>query len=191
MNQTVPMQESMKYSNSSITKTFNKACERNARAFLNFKEALPMKNIYWNNQGKYQSDYNALKELVPKAGNAGTVEGEMMRAIGRVYYDYYQNGLKYNTSGAVNFLFTCDIKYNIGLADVLFDIKLECNTGTVTGQNLDKSMERMVDRVVCFVAAKMGKYTPSDVDMESYADNDFNELEFIDDFEEDFLPEYY
>lgn len=150
-----------------------------------------MKNIYWNNLGKYQSDYNALKEIVPKTGIAGTVEGEMMRAIGRVYYDYYQNGLKSNTSGAVNYLFNCDIKYNIGLASVLFDIRLECNTGTVTGQNLDMAMERMVDRVVCYVKAKNGKYTQSDINMESFADNDFNELEFIDDFEEDFLPDYY
>jgi len=150
-----------------------------------------MKNIYWNNLGKMQNEYNALKEIVPKAGNAGSVEGEMMRAIGRVYYDYYQNGLKSNTSGAVNFLFDCDIKYSVGLADVLFDIKLECNTGTVTGQNLDKPMERLVDRVTSYVAAKKGNYTPSDVDMEQFADNDFNELDFINDFEEEFMPEFY
>ena len=150
-----------------------------------------MRTIYWNNLGKYQNDYNALKELVPKAGNAGTVEGEMIRAIGRVYHDYYQTGLSNNTSGAVNFLFYCDIKYSVGLADVLFEIKLECNTGTVTGQNLVKSMERMVDRVVSYVAAKKGKYTASDIDMEQFADNDFNELEFIDDFDEEFLPEFY
>lgn len=150
-----------------------------------------MRTIYWNNLGKFQNDYNALKELVPKAGNAGTVEGEMIRAIGRVYHDYYQTGLSSNTSGAVNFLFDCDIKYSVGLADVLFDIKLECNTGTVTGQNLDRSMERMVDRVVSFVAAKKGNYTQSDISMEQFADNDFNELEFIDDFEEEFMPEFY
>lgn len=150
-----------------------------------------MRTIYWNNLGKFQNDYNALKELVPKAGNAGTVEGEMIRAIGRVYHDYYQTGLSSNTSGAVNFLFDCDIKYSVGLADVLFDIKLECNTGTVTGQNLDRSMERMVDRVVSFVAAKKGNYTQSDINMEQFADNDFNELEFIDDFEEEFMPEFY
>ena len=115
----------------------------------------------------------------------------MIRAIGRVYHDYYQTGLSNNTSGAVNFLFNCDIKYSVGLADVLFDIKLECNTGTVTGQNLDRSMERMVDRVVSFVAAKKGNYTQSDIDMEQFADNDFNELDFIDDFEEEFMPEFY
>jgi hypothetical protein len=52
-------------------------------------------------------------------------------------------------------------------------------------------MERMVDRVVSYVAAKKGKYTASDIDMEQFADNDFNELEFIDDFDEEFLPEFY
>lgn len=145
-----------------------------------------MKTIYWNNTGKFQLEYNALTELVPKVGSAGTVEGEMIRAIGRLYYNYYQTGLKDNTSGAVNYLFDCDIAYNLGLADVLFAIKLECNTGTVTGQNLDMAMEHMVDRVVSFVHANQGVYTISNVSVEQFADNDFNELEFITDFESDF-----
>ena len=48
---------------------------------------------YWNEQGPYQQEYNAYwKALVPAAGEAATSEGEALRAIGRIYYDVYNNG---------------------------------------------------------------------------------------------------
>lgn len=48
---------------------------------------------YWNHEGKHQTEYNRLYEkLVPASGRAGTQHGELLRAICKLYYDYYNNG---------------------------------------------------------------------------------------------------
>ena len=43
-------------------------------------------------------------ELVPSEGKAKTLAGEMVRAAARLRYDFYNNGMGNNTSGALNFL---------------------------------------------------------------------------------------
>jgi hypothetical protein len=48
---------------------------------------------YWDDNGAYQNEYDKLnKELVPASGEADTVHGEMIRAIGRLFYDFCNNG---------------------------------------------------------------------------------------------------
>jgi hypothetical protein len=48
---------------------------------------------YWNKQGQHQDLYDKYWEtLVPNSGEADTPEGEALRAIGRIYYDVYNNG---------------------------------------------------------------------------------------------------
>ena len=61
---------------------------------------------YWNHSGKYQKISERLFEhLVPVEGMCNTVEGELLRAIGNIYYDFYNNGWGCNNfSGAVNYL---------------------------------------------------------------------------------------
>lgn len=50
-------------------------------------------NSYWNNTGKHQLLYDSLsKALVPTEGYADTEAGEMLRLVGNVYYDIYNNG---------------------------------------------------------------------------------------------------
>ena len=50
-------------------------------------------NSYWNENGAYQKEYDELYEkLVPRSGEADTVHGEMIRAISRITYDYFNNG---------------------------------------------------------------------------------------------------
>lgn len=52
-----------------------------------------MENTYWNNLGKYQSEYDSLYEkLVPKIGIAATENGELLRQASNLYYEYYNNG---------------------------------------------------------------------------------------------------
>jgi hypothetical protein len=63
-----------------------------------------MENIYWNDQGRYQADYDRLYELVPAYGSADTVAGELIRACSRIAHDFYNNGMGNNTSGALNYL---------------------------------------------------------------------------------------
>lgn len=50
-------------------------------------------NSYWNESGAYQPEYDKLyEELVPNRGEADTIHGEMIRAVTRLTYDYYNNG---------------------------------------------------------------------------------------------------
>jgi len=50
-------------------------------------------NSYWNKTGAYEKEYSEFwDKLVPPSGDAPTVHGEMLRAIGRIAYDYANNG---------------------------------------------------------------------------------------------------
>jgi len=61
-------------------------------------------NNYWNETGKNQKDFDRLLEAVPAMGKCDTVAGEMIRAANKLGYDYWNNGMGNNTSGAVNYL---------------------------------------------------------------------------------------
>jgi hypothetical protein len=48
---------------------------------------------YWDNEGKYQEQYNkAWEQLIPASGEAEDGLPEALRAISRIGYDYYNNG---------------------------------------------------------------------------------------------------
>ena len=48
---------------------------------------------YWDNEGKYQAEYDAAwKALIPASGEAKDGLPEALRAISRIGYDYYNNG---------------------------------------------------------------------------------------------------
>lgn len=50
-------------------------------------------NSYWNNNGAYSKELLELyNKLVPDSGNAQTVHGELVRAVSRLGYEYYNNG---------------------------------------------------------------------------------------------------
>jgi hypothetical protein len=48
---------------------------------------------YWDETGKYQADHKRLWDAhVPASGESKTIEGELIRAIGRLFYEYCNNG---------------------------------------------------------------------------------------------------
>lgn len=50
-------------------------------------------NSYWEGNGYFQNEYDKLwGELVPSSGEANTLHGELLRCIGRLFYDYCNNG---------------------------------------------------------------------------------------------------
>ena len=59
---------------------------------------------YYNENGKHQAEYDRLWKLVPDAGQADTVAGEIIRSAGKISYEHYNNGFCNNVSGALNFL---------------------------------------------------------------------------------------
>ena len=49
--------------------------------------------LYADGSGQYQSEYDALwQSLVPKSGRAATLQGELVRLIGRLASEYCRNG---------------------------------------------------------------------------------------------------
>jgi hypothetical protein len=57
------------------------------------KKQTPQGSSYWDNKGAYQAEYDALyAKLVPNSGAADTVNGELIRGISRISYDYFNNG---------------------------------------------------------------------------------------------------
>lgn len=57
------------------------------------KKNTPKGKSYWNAEGAYQKEYDQLYEkLVPASGEAKTSDGELLRSITRLYYDYCNNG---------------------------------------------------------------------------------------------------
>lgn len=48
-------------------------------------------NTYWNNNGKYQEEYEALKDLIPSEGRADKLHIDLLRNAVNLYYDYHNN----------------------------------------------------------------------------------------------------
>lgn len=48
---------------------------------------------YWNNKGKFQAQYDYVwNNLVPDYGSSDNEHVEAIRCVGRLYYEYYNNG---------------------------------------------------------------------------------------------------
>jgi hypothetical protein len=57
------------------------------------KRITPAGQSYWNNTGAYQEEYNRLwDELVPPSGSCNTIHGELIRSLGRLTYEFCNNG---------------------------------------------------------------------------------------------------
>jgi hypothetical protein len=57
------------------------------------KRNTPAGQSYWNNNGAYQEEHDRLwAELVPASGSCGTIHGELIRAVARLFYEFCNNG---------------------------------------------------------------------------------------------------
>lgn len=150
-----------------------------------------MSNItYWYSNGKHQAAYEELSKIVPSSGPAGTIEGEMLRAATRLYYDYYNNGFCNNTSGAVNYLMRCDELFNLGIAEELNIVEPECNTLYYTTEPLAEPLETITNVVIEYLISKDGLYTESGDNLFDYADLDAEDDEDLyDDVDDEYLWE--
>ena len=107
-----------------------------------------MENTYWDNKGKFQSEYDELLKLMPNSGKCATQAGEMIRAVSRLGYDFYNNGMGNNTSGAANYL-----KARGAIDEATHSIIYPYTTGRVyqgsyNGDALQRAIERAVDMTV-------------------------------------------
>lgn len=111
-----------------------------------------MMNTYWNGNGKFQTQYNeCLDKFVPVSGNCDTLAGELVRAASRLGYDFYNNGMGNNTSGALNFL-----QQNSAIDDDVYSTIYEYTRGRVyngnyDGDKLHLAIEKCIDQTLAMI----------------------------------------
>lgn len=126
--------------------------------------------------------------LVKDSGASDTVEGELIRAVSRLNYDWGNNGMCNNTSGACNF-----IKEVMDFTDeeqnAFNEVSSQCNAGGYTYYNLIEHITVVSDAVIKYVISRNGNYEPLiEGDMFTYADPDYADPDYADDdydYEED------
>ena len=140
---------------------------------------------YWSNPPEYYS--KLWNELVPDSGAAQTLEGELLRAASRLYYDYYNNGMGNNTSGAENFL------RNFGDGSMRMQKALAAVHPFTRGITPDRSeepavaaaLEVIVDSTVKQILAAGGNYHPNPGNLFDYSERDDPYPEEDDDYYDD------
>jgi hypothetical protein len=128
---------------------------------------------YWNNTPQTFKDLWA--QLVPGSGSAETLEGEMLRAANRLYYDYYNNGFGNNTSGAENFLrnFGGGNPRLLQALDVLHPYTRGIMPDRSEEPDIEKALDIMMDIVVYHIVSQQGNYHPNTAgDLFDYSQSD-------------------
>jgi hypothetical protein len=138
-------------------------------------------STYWDQVGKYQDLYNELfQQLVPSAGKCATVEGELLRAASKIYYDYYNNGFGNNWSGPWRFLETFAGK--LDLYKELETLKPYAHGRMTQNRAVDSALDSLVDKVMEYLQSKNGEFSPNSSDMWDLQEReDVGEPEFLDD----------
>ena len=119
---------------------------------------------------------NLFESLVPASGPAKTLAGEVVRAAAKLRYDFYNNGMGNNTSGAINFL-----RDNSVVSHKTYDTIYDFSRGRIYKGNynlndgLHKAIEEMSQNVIDMVSRNpvMGSIK-NEVDMFDFED-DFDE----------------
>lgn len=137
-------------------------------------------NAYWNGKGRFQAEYNELVNLMPAMGKSHVVAGELIRSVSRLGYDFYNNGMGNNTSGAANFLREKGAISPDTYATIYEYTRGRIYNGRYNGDALQLAIESAVDQTVEFITRNPILITmPNEQDM----------FDFEEDFE-DYSNEY-
>lgn len=113
-----------------------------------------MEQSYWDHSGLYQADFDRLLKLMPLSGNCETVAGELIRCANRLGYDFYNNGMGNNTSGALNMLKAKGVFDNddAGIYETINEYtRGRMYHGQYEGDALHTAIEEMINRTVRFI----------------------------------------
>ena len=122
-------------------------------------------------------------ELVAGSGKSDTMEGEMLRAINRIVYRYYNDGDEYTTGYGTE---TVGPAHSF-LVNANTGVKSAMNMIFTNGTNYEETIEDALEHILSHIEAKQGKYTKNTAgDMFDY------DAEFEDDtYEEEDYDDYY
>ena len=116
------------------------------------------------------------EELVPREGKCDTIAGEMIRAAGRLRYDFYNNGMGNNTSGALKFL-----REKSAIDKELFEYVLPYTTGRLYEGKYENDLFHVaIDRIV-EMTTKMVTFNPqlmvieNDEDIFDYSEDNLSQ----------------
>lgn len=138
---------------------------------------------------KDKLDY-LFKQLVPLEGNCNTIEGEVVRAINKIGYrwyndgDYYFQGYGCETAGPAHaFLVSNDCPISQELKNI-FDNKVVWKYE----EDYENGLEEIGNIIVKWVESKNGEYTKNEgIDMLSYEPHFY--IDYYEDGEDDMWEE--
>jgi len=132
-----------------------------------------MENTYWANKGKYQKDYDRLLELMPIMGNSDKVAGELIRAVSKLGYELYNNGMGNNSSGAVNMLRAYGVINGDTYETIYPMTKGRTYNGNYNGDSFQLAIESSIDQTIKHILdnPKLESQDNS-VDMFTYEDDE-------------------
>ena len=141
--------------------------------------------------GKELEDRNEplYDKLVAGSGKSDTVEGEMLRAINKIVYRYYNDGDEYHTGYGIE---TAGPAHSF-LVNANHPLRSLVSTLFKNGTNYEQTIKDVLDAILDHIESRRGKYTPNSEDMYDYApefeDDEFEEEDY-DDYDYDDYDEF-
>ena len=154
---------------------------------FNYKKYLAEGKLVKEFVGKELEDRNEeFYHLVPGMGKADTVEGEMLRAINKIVYRWYNDGDEYHTGygtetagPAHSFLINSKNPKQSALKQIFS-----------TGTNYEQTIKDALDLILDYIEGMAGNYTKNTLgDMLDY-EAEFEDEEYDDEEEYDDWDEY-
>jgi hypothetical protein len=134
--------------------------------------------------GKELEDRNEplYSELVAGSGKSDTVEGEMLRAINRIVYRYYNDGDEYMRGYGTE---TAGPAHSF-LVNANHPLKAKLYAMFTRGTNYEQTLKDVLDAILDHVESRQGKYTPNNLgDMFDYEAEFEDEESYEDDYDDD------
>ena len=124
-------------------------------------------------------------KLVPGQGSADTVEGEMLRAINRIVYRYYNDGDEYLTGYGTETVGPA----HAFLVDSNNPKKSALTQIFRTGTDYETTIKDALELILDYIESRNGEYTPNNLgDMFDYKAHFENEEDY-DDWDDDYYDE--
>lgn len=136
---------------------------------------------FWNQQHPLYNQYETLyHRLVPSYGSADSEEGEMLRAASKLGYDYYNNGMCNNVSGAAKYLIERFKEYDLGCLDELNILYAFSNNAGPFSTDLDPLITTVIAKLVEYIISVNGVYLATADDMFDWQDPDRAPMDYDD-----------
>ena len=155
------------------------------------KRVMEQLNEGWIDSNLEKRNQALYDELVPGMGNSDTLEGEMLRAINRIIYRYYNDGDFFyrgygtETAGPAHSFLINSREIPLAIQSTL---QSTFNKIMQSSGDPEKAYENLIEfalkQIVDFVEAKNGNYTPSDEDMFKYPSEYEDEEDYEDDYDD-------